>query len=463
MTSRISVFEAIKAWRKNRTTIVITHDLSQIGSQDFVYVMKQGFRSDLVALEGGEFGRMASVQAVNPVPEDQAERWHDAEDIVEILEGEDVETMAAARRPRPSSTASLRPGSVGYLAYIDVLAEYANRDSFVMPPSRISKQVATSNTSNRVSLVQRKQSTSARSKGSVHHASVLDIPEENRPTSRLSGLLDPARISLMSHRLSYLAPPVDNHRREHRVPSWIATSPEKRVSEVDIKIANHPDEETAAPAKIRRKFQSVTRLIWYLFPGVPKKYMMAAGVVFSIGHGVLTPFWSKYIAVLMAHVSIGGTDSHGLAITAATVAAISAADGFSIFGQFFFLDYLSADWSTLLRLQAFDNVVKQPQAWFDRRENAASRLLQILIKDADDMRPLMSTVVGQFFTVSVMLGVGLGWAMAIGWRITLVGVALAPVFALAFALGAYFINKLEACNKTAREDLSRMFYEVRIR
>lgn len=45
------VFETLKRWRKNKTTIVITHDLSQIDPKDFVYgtVVEQGFRYDLEA------------------------------------------------------------------------------------------------------------------------------------------------------------------------------------------------------------------------------------------------------------------------------------------------------------------------------------------------------------------------------------------------------------------------------
>ena len=108
-------------------------------------------------------------------------------------------------------------------------------------------------------------------------------------------------------------------------------------------------------------------------------------------------------------------------------------------------------------------VVRQPQTWFDQRENAASRLVQTLIKDAEDMRPLMSVVIGKSCTIGVMLCVGLSWAMSIGWRVTLVGLAVGPVFALAITTGSYFINKMEAGNKTAREDLSRMFYEVSFR
>ena len=62
-TSRILVFEALKRWRHNKITIVITHDLSQIESGDFVYVLKdgrvveQGFRYDLESVSEEEDGR----------------------------------------------------------------------------------------------------------------------------------------------------------------------------------------------------------------------------------------------------------------------------------------------------------------------------------------------------------------------------------------------------------------------
>ena len=41
-TSHILVFEALKHWCKNKMTIVITHNLSQIEPKDFVYVLKNG-------------------------------------------------------------------------------------------------------------------------------------------------------------------------------------------------------------------------------------------------------------------------------------------------------------------------------------------------------------------------------------------------------------------------------------
>jgi ATP-binding cassette subfamily B (MDR/TAP) protein 1 len=67
-TSRLLVFEAIKHWRRNKTTIVITHDLSQITPDDFLYLLKdgslveQGFRADLEADPNGEFTRISTSQ-----------------------------------------------------------------------------------------------------------------------------------------------------------------------------------------------------------------------------------------------------------------------------------------------------------------------------------------------------------------------------------------------------------------
>lgn len=73
--SHILVFEALKRWRHNKTTIVAIHDLSRIESGDFVYVLKDGraveqsFRYNLKSLsaeeedEGGEFRKMVERQS----------------------------------------------------------------------------------------------------------------------------------------------------------------------------------------------------------------------------------------------------------------------------------------------------------------------------------------------------------------------------------------------------------------
>lgn len=105
----------------------------------------------------------------------------------------------------------------------------------------------------------------------------------------------------------------------------------------------------------------------------------------------------------------------------------------------------------------------QDKKWFDKSENSPVRLVQILIKDADDAGNLIAVVLGQFFVVAAMLGVGLIWAFVMGWQLTLVGFAIAPVFTVIMAFQANMVAGCELRNKRAREAVSKCYYEVIIR
>ncbi|XP_014557496.1 hypothetical protein COCVIDRAFT_96814 [Bipolaris victoriae FI3] len=58
--TRAGIYEAIREWRKGKTTIIFTHDISQIRSDDFLYllgdgrVVQKGYRKELEA-QGGLF------------------------------------------------------------------------------------------------------------------------------------------------------------------------------------------------------------------------------------------------------------------------------------------------------------------------------------------------------------------------------------------------------------------------
>lgn len=76
------------------------------------------------------------------------------------------------------------------------------------------------------------------------------------------------------------------------------------------------------------------------------------------------------------------------------------------------------------------------------------------------MRHLMGEVIGKFAVLIAMIGLGIIWAMVINWRLTLVGVALAPSFAIMIMLNEFLIGRAETVNKAKREALARTFYEV---
>ncbi|KAJ2973993.1 hypothetical protein NUW54_g11964 [Trametes sanguinea] len=98
--------------------------------------------------------------------------------------------------------------------------------------------------------------------------------------------------------------------------------------------------------------------------------------------------------------------------------------------------------------------------WFDKTENSPARLVQILIKDGDDARALIASVLCQCLVVVAMLGVGLIWALVRGWQLTLVGFAIAPVFAATMALQSHLVSKCEVRNKRAREEVAKQYYDA---
>jgi ATP-binding cassette subfamily B (MDR/TAP) protein 1 len=72
---------------------------------------------------------------------------------------------------------------------------------------------------------------------------------------------------------------------------------------------------------------------------------------------------------------------------------------------------------------------------------------------------MISVVIGQCLVVGTMLGVGLVWALARGWQLTLVGFAIAPVFIGVTMLQAKLVGRCELRNKRAREEVAKCYYE----
>ena len=78
------------------------------------------------------------------------------------------------------------------------------------------------------------------------------------------------------------------------------------------------------------------------------------------------------------------------------------------------------------------------------------------------MRSLMGAILGKMMVFVSMVGLGIVWAMVVDWRLTLIGVALAPVFAGILVVNEAVVGKAEVTNKAKREAVARSFYEVRL-
>ena len=220
-------------------------------------------------------------------------------------------------------------------------------------------------------------------------------------------------------------------------------------------------EENAEEAPAAQEAEvSFWRLIRDIYPTLPNKPLLLLGILICLISGAIPPLFSYLLSRLFFEVSIGARNVSIINIYGAIVLAVAAADGLFIGLKIFIMENAAMDWVTRVRDECFKRVLAQDKKWFDKAENAPVRLVQILIKDGDDARSLISSVLCQSLVVCAMLGVGLIWALVVGWQLTLVGFAIAPVFAGVMALQSHFVSKCETRNKRAREEVAKQYYDV---
>lgn len=468
-TSRVQVFESIKRWRRNRTTIVITHDLSQIVPDDFVYVMangvvaEQGFRSDLVKKPAylGVFARMAAEQAEEPLPPKIEDEEDDQEEM--MLGDEEDEGLRVERGLRAHTPSfALRPGSVMYLGILD---DYAKGGRYSgVPPERGSALLSVPAKSNRLSWTP-DELDRRRSRTSLVAGRSSSFERPGSRMSRLGSFDRPrSRMSRMSASPSYIASARGSVDQVHQLEKRYTTSQLNRTLSQnldddlkgDLEITTQP-----TPTRPSPPLRSVISLIIHFFPTLPHKPLLLLGVLASAAHGLTTPIWSNYLSKLMQIVGQGGT-SPLLTQYSLIVLSLCAAQGLAFFLSEYFLFSVAASWTASLRSSTFEKVLTQDKEWFDLSENAPSALVHSLIKDADDMRGLMGNVIAKFVTFVAMMGLGIGWAMVVSWRLTLVGMSIAPVFGVIVWASTALIGRMERVNKAKREAVAKTFYDVSV-
>ncbi|KAI9060101.1 P-loop containing nucleoside triphosphate hydrolase protein [Trametes sanguinea] len=503
-TSRILVFEAIKRWRRNMTTIVITHDLSQIESDDFVHVLKdgcmveQGFRHELESFDS-EFRRMACTQSAEGGFKEKDVSESDLSDlpIDVILEKQDEEKQeeleavglsVRAIKHRSLAPSTFRPLSFGHWM-LDAIAELT-KDEPAAPilaarrqtqqQHRISRfvpadafpQVAPNDTE--IKQIRRK---------TLH----IDIPAVAVPPP-LATAASNNRLSLQftpsSPTLCYYPSPKpfatasmveddDEFEAEKAAMQRTATSASQRrsreqrrtrrdptfatvkVEKSEVSSQENPSQSTAQDAEV-----PLFTLIRDIFPTIPNKVILFIGLVICLASGAMTPLFSYLLSRLFYEVSNGARNVSIINIYGGIVLAIAAADGILIGLKLLIMENVAIDWVTRLRQTCFARVLAQDKKWFDKTENSPARLVQVLIKDGEDARALIASVLCQCLVVVAMLGVGLIWALVRGWQLTLVGFAIAPVFAATMALQSHLVSKCEVRNKRAREEVAKQYYDA---
>jgi ATP-binding cassette subfamily B (MDR/TAP) protein 1 len=228
-----------------------------------------------------------------------------------------------------------------------------------------------------------------------------------------------------------------------------------RLSGVTVDDEKREEDCTAQAGEL-----SFVQLVREIYPTLPNKPLIFFGMFICVLSGAMTPLFSFLLSRLLFEVSIGAGNVSTINTFGGIVLGVAASDGFLLGLKFFVMEAAGMSWVTTLRKRCYEIILSQDKKWFDKSENSPVRLVQILIKDGDDARNLIAVVLGQCLVVSAMLGVGLVWALARGWQLTLAGFAIGPVFAVTMAVQANLVGNVERRNKAAREEVAKGYYEA---
>ncbi|KAF8064828.1 P-loop containing nucleoside triphosphate hydrolase protein [Lyophyllum atratum] len=497
-TSRLLVFAALRTWRRNRTTVVITHDLSQIEAHDFVYVMRegvvveQGYRADLEAPpqplphgaqdDGrGQFRGMLDVQlglggCLPAVDLDDAKK----PDFEFEEEGDGGEEREERFRPQTL----LRPITLGNWMF-DAVAELANpapavkRQTIRAEPMEVQVQVRRpSSVHGELQVPSRMRSGLGRDRMSLQFTPSSPVfPTRSSPYSNWYGRErvdgggegDGDEEFEGEKRAMNRSGSVVLERRGGRGERVRWEKEEEKEKVVGEKkrgwmMSRRRQEQTQQQSPVEESTEEMIPSFWKTvktaWPTIPHKPFLILSLLVCALSGAMTPLFSFLLSRLLFEVSTGARDTALINRFGGLVLGIAGIDGLLIGLKYFAMETVALSWITQLRQRAFGEVLRQDKTWFEKDGSAPVRLVQVLVKDADDARNLVAVVASQGVVVVSMLSVGLVWAMARGWELTLVGLGVAPVFAGVMAAQTMLVAGCELRNKRAREEVARGYYDA---
>ncbi|KAK9472668.1 P-loop containing nucleoside triphosphate hydrolase protein [Dipodascopsis tothii] len=446
--SRGLVLDAVRLWRQGRTTVIITHDLSQIDAGDSVVVLDAGRvvqAGTRAALERWPAGPFCTLKAHLLDGFDPSLDWtvaldhHDDAELRTAVLGTVVadapvlKELGALARP-PSARLSLR--HVSFYGLDSAYWGRASQASLLDPRDSLSRPLSMAR------LVDAENMRAVERWGDVAH-------------SRVRRRAWAARMSLMG---------------DEGVLAFASSRYARRLAD-----AGGP------PAAGEPGLLAFARLCWGT---VQCRRLVVLGLVAALLNGLSLPAFSYTFSRLIysTFTSETGTSSAGV-LWPVLVIVISVVESVATFFNIKVLSAAGDRWVEGLRRTAFARVLVQDYTWFNTAAEAdagadadagpvpapaaartAEALTNTIMNDSDEMPALVSKFLGNILIAAVMVVCALVWALFTSWQVTLVAVAVSPVVFGASKLFAFTSELWErrcraltvAANEVAHEAITNI-------
>ncbi|OAA58370.1 ABC a-pheromone efflux pump [Niveomyces insectorum RCEF 264] len=472
------VLEAVRTWRRGKTTIVITHDISQIASEDYVFVMHQGRLA-----QKGVFGFLAQQDggAMQSLLQAAHTAGHE----------EACVTPVTGLNLQPSSN----PG-----AFASRPSEW--RQSIVekwLPTS--ANQPPTSHATFKKASVLAVAPASYSSQSRTPTLNVCSLPYHSLqrstdsaiPAGTLNQNQDRGSLDLMRER-GELAAQVRRRRNAddddgpRRIAEAFLSSSTK--TQVDLEPQEQLQKATkkknvckslSSPALTTTTLRSILRTIWPTLNTASRLDLVLACVACIMVAGG-NPAFSFVFARMVESFWAPGPDKEAVGRPWALVLlGLSVIDGMAVFASFYLAERVGIAWVNALRIQALTRLLRQPRSWWyipqnrhedccagsgdnaesDKQPPSINAIVECLDRGGEEMRKLVSVFLPILMMATGMVVFSLSWALAVSWKLTLVALASGPLIVVAVTrVASRTSNTWEARSNRVAEAVSAVFSEV---
>ncbi|KAL6712575.1 ATP-dependent permease [Coniothyrium glycines] len=436
--TRSQVLLAIREWRRGKTTVIITHDISQIQESDFVYLMndkevlQEGYRKEL-EYTAGPFQTFLTSEHES-TDDSFSEYSQDDEDEADRIMSMYQDFHPTRMAHRPLSVALFGPSILqnfvrdswadNALAKRNTMYEDGDgNDVFHSTRASIASDIEIPTVDSlmprpapaaMLKIHQSRRSSLEKHADTSFSKEIRPRPDSWASSRRISGALAyPRRLSVA-----------------HTTPSQRIQSPKNsRKMSLSKKLSRkHIISEYAVPdtSSGALSIMHILRSVWPTLNWQSRLVLFGA-ICCACIHAAATPVFAWVFSQLLATFSAPGNPSSGALKYAVTILGIAITDGLASYLMYFLADSAAQSWTLVLKTEAFRRILLQPRGFFDAEENSLSCLAETLDHFAEEARNLPGRFACDILVVGLMVPISIFWSLIVAWKLALAALATAPV------------------------------------
>ncbi|PVH77878.1 P-loop containing nucleoside triphosphate hydrolase protein [Cadophora sp. DSE1049] len=461
-SSREKVAKTLRDWRRGKTTLVITHDVSQILDDEYVYVLEHGFvvqegyRKKLAEEKHGTFASFLPEAQTPDLDTIMVEMRRNSEPATPIRLSSPVaefdervpqqegyiSKFFGMQQPSPN-VFNLAPGTPAVILGSGAAQANVLRAGNIWATPLVAEGTFDTFRSSEPSPDFKPNRPSMLRQETVHQKSAPnDTQSPKVPGTSASGT--------KKHRI-----------RPSAIDTAIPVGP-VALSPVEMTFQQPQDSETSLRSMTKRKPATLKRILGTIWPTL--KWRERCVFVFGFGTALIvaggTPAFAYVLSKLLQVYYLRENQEAEALRWALALFAIAILDGVATFCSHYSLEYSGQAWVNTLRVEALKRIMAQPRSWFDKERNSPSRLNECLDRNAEEMRNLIGRFAGPIFTTFWMLAASIIWAFIISWKLTLVAMACGPVLYAATRAFNWVSSKWENKSNRASDYTSSIFTET---